>query len=446
MPTRRGGSLAAAGTHSARRQKNPSVHLGPHRPRRKPLRAAEVRKRLENLALALVLAALAPRSPKFPRRTLRAALRNLLKAAASTGTLTSSRSTSTRGPSRRQLSRVTENLDQGRLQRKITWTLRAQVGPWIPSTPVDVAIDFHLIPYAGDQPLPRLLDGGHRSGRSAAHLRTPGGPIARPPPFGGPTPPEGRPATGPEGALAPPRPGVLLRRGHRVPAGVGTPRRDARAGRAEDARPVGEGTALVRPPSHHAIEGGRGELSGPGGEALQEGSTGGARGGEPLLRRDRTPSSARETAGVVPRPLWDRSHVPDRRVGQGPDHESAAGLPPAADGARHPRGERVDHPPAHARDGAVSRTEGVPASGGTAALRASPHAAADRPTHGGGRDPRGERGGSTAEVHRTVAPSGAVTVTGGRDQLLSLGRLPTRGLTPFETAVPCPLGIAQVLW
>jgi hypothetical protein len=150
MPTRRGGSLAAAGPLSSRRQKNSSVHRDPNRPPRTPLRATEVRKRLESLALALVLAAQAPRSPKFPRRTLLAALRNLLKAAASTGTLTSSRSTSTRGPSRRQLSRVTETLDQGRLQRKITWTLRAQVRPWIPSTPVDVAIDFHLVPYAGD--------------------------------------------------------------------------------------------------------------------------------------------------------------------------------------------------------------------------------------------------------------------------------------------------------
>lgn len=150
MPARRGGSRTAAGAPSTRRQKNPSVRNDAHRPHRKLLRATEVRKRLEVPLLDLILAALTPRTPKFPRRTLLAAIRNLLKAAATTGTLTSGRSTSSRGPSRRHLSRVTETLDQPRLQRKITWALRTQVRSWIPQNPVDIAIDFHLIPYAGD--------------------------------------------------------------------------------------------------------------------------------------------------------------------------------------------------------------------------------------------------------------------------------------------------------
>ncbi len=170
MTTRRGGSRKAAGKPSTRRQKSSSVQRGPHRPPRKLLRATEVRKRLEKIALALVLAAQAPRAPKFPRRTLLAAIRNLLKAAATTGTLTSGRSTSTRGPSRRELSRVTETLDQGRLQRKITWTLRAQVRLWLPKGRVDIAIDFHLVPYVGErQKTTQLLASKAKQGTNRFH-------------------------------------------------------------------------------------------------------------------------------------------------------------------------------------------------------------------------------------------------------------------------------------
>jgi|HubBroStandDraft_1064217.scaffolds.fasta_scaffold107783_2 hypothetical protein len=126
--------------------------------------------RLENPALDLILASLPPRAPRFPRRTVLAATRNLLKAGATTGTLTSGRSTSSRGPSRRQLSRVTETLDQTRLQRKITWTLRAQVRPWLPQRPVDIAIDFHLVPYAGERPkTTQLLASKAKQGTNRFH-------------------------------------------------------------------------------------------------------------------------------------------------------------------------------------------------------------------------------------------------------------------------------------
>lgn len=150
MPTRRGGSPQAAGTHSATRKKNPSVPRDRSRSPPRLLRPTEVRRRLERPTLDLVLAARTPRAPRLRPRTVLAAVRNLLKAAATTGTLTSSRSTSSRGPSRRQLSRVTEKLDPTRLQRKVTWILRTQVRPALPQTPVDIAIDFHLVPYAGD--------------------------------------------------------------------------------------------------------------------------------------------------------------------------------------------------------------------------------------------------------------------------------------------------------
>ncbi|MHB8351452.1 MAG: transposase [Thermoplasmata archaeon] len=129
-----------------------------------------MRTRLESPALDLILASLASQAPKFPRRTLLAAIRNLLKAGATTGTLTSGRSTSSLGPSRRQLSRVTETLDQTRLQRKITWTLRAQVRPWLPQNPVDIAIDFHLVPYAGERPkTSQLLASKAKQGTNRFH-------------------------------------------------------------------------------------------------------------------------------------------------------------------------------------------------------------------------------------------------------------------------------------
>ena len=131
-------------------------------------------------------------------------------------------------------------------------------------------------------------------------------------------------------------------------------------------------------------------------------------------------ASSREAAGLVPRALWHRSDVQDCRVGQSPDDQPPAGLPPAADDAHHPRGERVGHSPAHARHGAVSRGEGVSASKGTAPLRAPSPSAVGRPALGRRRDSGGGCGEAAAKVRRTYPRSGKMMVTTGGDQLLSL--------------------------
>ena len=85
----------------------------------------------------------------FPERSGKATARHLLKAAVIQGTFDSSRATS-KGPlSRRQMSQVTEALHQESLQPKVTGTLRSQTLRWVPRTSVNLAIDTHLVTYAG---------------------------------------------------------------------------------------------------------------------------------------------------------------------------------------------------------------------------------------------------------------------------------------------------------
>lgn len=95
------------------------------------------------------------------------------------------RADSRRATSRRLSRRLLAHLDTGRTQRALTRVLRGQTRPLLPNRPVDVAIDFHDVPYYGetigpDQPqfiLTQEPRGTHRALHHAtfAHLsRTPG--------------------------------------------------------------------------------------------------------------------------------------------------------------------------------------------------------------------------------------------------------------------------------
>lgn len=141
MPLRDGRSRKAPKHHIARRQKKVSESVA-----RESLTPKMVRKKLEQLLLPILLGALIL---PFQMKTLVDTIRVLLKAAARRGSVTSARRTAKRGKSRRQVSRVLEKVDQGRLQRLITHTLRRMVRPWVPKHPVLVAIDLHLVPFVG---------------------------------------------------------------------------------------------------------------------------------------------------------------------------------------------------------------------------------------------------------------------------------------------------------
>lgn len=95
------------------------------------------------LAGALLLA--------FPSSTVRDTARFVMKASATRGSLTSARRYARHGHSRRQMARVVEALEQGKLQRLITCTLRKQAMPFIPDRKCTVAIDLHLVPYYGNK-------------------------------------------------------------------------------------------------------------------------------------------------------------------------------------------------------------------------------------------------------------------------------------------------------
>jgi len=110
------------------------------------LRPCEIRKRVEDVLIHIILGSLVT---AFPDGTVRDTARFLMKASATHGSLTSSRRYSKRGYSRRQMARVVEALEQGRLQRLITHTLRKQAMPFIPEEKCTVAIDLHLVPYYG---------------------------------------------------------------------------------------------------------------------------------------------------------------------------------------------------------------------------------------------------------------------------------------------------------
>jgi putative transposase len=76
----------------------------------------------------------------------------VLRASAEQSSVTHARSRCRRGTSARHARRLLALLDLGRTQRALTRALREVSSPHVPRRPVDVAIDFHDVPYYG-QPI-----------------------------------------------------------------------------------------------------------------------------------------------------------------------------------------------------------------------------------------------------------------------------------------------------
>jgi hypothetical protein len=142
-PTRRGAGLATE-LGAALRKKYPP-------PRRhcaeRPLTDREVRRQAHVWLLPLLEAAL---SYPFAPRVRRDLADLILRAAAQGSSVTRARAHSRRGTSGRHGRRLLAHLDLGRTQRAVTRALREQIRPFLPKRPVDVAIDFHDIPYYGE--------------------------------------------------------------------------------------------------------------------------------------------------------------------------------------------------------------------------------------------------------------------------------------------------------
>jgi putative transposase len=141
-PTRRGAGLATE-QGAARRKKYPPSHRGR---RRRVLTDREVRRQAHLWLRPLLTSALAhPFSPPVRRDTADL----ILRAAARRSSVTRARAHSRRGTSARQGRRLLAHLDPGRTQRAVTRALREQTHLFLPNRPVDVAIDFHDVPYYG---------------------------------------------------------------------------------------------------------------------------------------------------------------------------------------------------------------------------------------------------------------------------------------------------------
>ena len=102
------------------------------------LRSYAIRRHVEQTLMHVLVGALLL---AFPESTVRDTARFVMKASA--------RRYAKRGHSRRQMARVVEALEQGKLQRLITCTLRRQAAPFIPDRKCTVAVDLHLVPYYG---------------------------------------------------------------------------------------------------------------------------------------------------------------------------------------------------------------------------------------------------------------------------------------------------------
>jgi putative transposase len=110
------------------------------------LTAREVRRQAHLWLRPLLTSALArPFSPSVRRDSADL----ILRAAARRSSVTRARAHSRRGTSARHGRRLLAQLDLGRTQRAVTRALREQTHPFLPNRPVDVAIDFHDVPYYG---------------------------------------------------------------------------------------------------------------------------------------------------------------------------------------------------------------------------------------------------------------------------------------------------------
>lgn len=144
LATRHGAGLAP-------KRRDHAERINPRLPgRRRPIRLLTDRE-VRHRSLAWLLPLLAASLPKkrFAPKLLRGVGDLLLRAAAAHYSLARARARSKRGPSERTGQRVLEHLVRRKTQRAVTLALRKQARPFVPPHPVDVAVDFHEIPYYG---------------------------------------------------------------------------------------------------------------------------------------------------------------------------------------------------------------------------------------------------------------------------------------------------------
>ncbi len=143
--TRRGGGRETAAGRARLREKYPP----PHRGRRKgrALTDREVRRQAHLWLIPLLASALAH---AFSSRARRDLADLVLRAASERASVTHARSRCRRGTSDRHARRLLASLDLGLTQRALTRALGELASPCVPQRPVDVAIDFHDIPYYGE--------------------------------------------------------------------------------------------------------------------------------------------------------------------------------------------------------------------------------------------------------------------------------------------------------
>lgn len=144
-PRRGGGRETAAGRARLREK-----YSAPHRDRRRKGRTLtdrEVRRQAHLWLLPLLAWAFAH---AFSPRVRRDLADLVLRAASERSSVTHARSRCRRGTSDRHARRLLAALHLGLTQRALTRALRELAAPCVPKRPVDVAIDFHDIPYYGD--------------------------------------------------------------------------------------------------------------------------------------------------------------------------------------------------------------------------------------------------------------------------------------------------------
>lgn len=140
---RGGGRTAAAPRVRPRKKYSPPLR----RRRERSLTDREVRRQAHLWLIPLLASALAH---AFTPRARRDLTDLVLRAASERSSVTHARSRCRRGTSDRHARRLLASLDLGLTQRALTRALREFATPCVPKRPVDVAIDFHDIPYYGE--------------------------------------------------------------------------------------------------------------------------------------------------------------------------------------------------------------------------------------------------------------------------------------------------------
>lgn len=143
-PNRRGGGDETAGTRAPPREKSPPICRARWRPR------THIDRQIRSEGLVWLLPLLKNAvSRTFPRATVRDTADLLLRAAVLRASVHRARAQSRRGHSDRTARWLFSHHVLRQTQRALTLAIRRLVRPFVPSVPVDVAIDLHDRPYYG---------------------------------------------------------------------------------------------------------------------------------------------------------------------------------------------------------------------------------------------------------------------------------------------------------